>query len=66
MHVYYTNMNLLAMKSNDYSYNTDDPECSDVDNGGCSDTCIDTPGSYYCTCHPGYYLTGNGKTCKGN
>ena len=27
-------------------------------------TCTDTPGSYQCTCNPGY--TGDGRTCIGN
>lgn len=27
-------------------------------------TCTDTPGSYKCTCNPGF--SGDGKTCIGN
>jgi len=39
-------------------------ECA-INNGGCSAlaTCTDTPGSFTCTCLPGY--TGNGFTCGG-
>lgn len=44
--------------------------CEDVDEcqrlGGqpCSQTCINTKGSYSCTCHPGYSLEPDGHTCK--
>lgn len=41
-----------------YEYNfiyTDIDECK-VGNGGCNDTCVDTDGSYSCTCHAGYEL----------
>ncbi|KAB1257521.1 Low-density lipoprotein receptor-related protein 2 [Camelus dromedarius] len=44
--------------------------CEDVDEcrklGGqpCSQTCINTQGSYSCTCHPGYLLEPDGHTCK--
>lgn len=41
----------------------DKNECA-VNNGGCSQLCTDTPGSYYCHCHPGYRLVDN-KTCDG-
>ncbi|XP_026472209.1 low-density lipoprotein receptor isoform X2 [Ctenocephalides felis] len=37
-------------------------ECT-VNNGGCSQTCVDTPASYYCDCLPGYHLTTN-TTCE--
>ncbi|EEB15646.1 Very low-density lipoprotein receptor precursor, putative [Pediculus humanus corporis] len=33
-----------------------------IDNGGCSQLCVDTPGSYYCHCHEGFKLIDN-KTC---
>ena len=33
----------------------DIPNC-DFDNGGCNGTCINTNGSYYCTCDAGYTL----------
>ncbi|CAH1245435.1 SCUBE2 [Branchiostoma lanceolatum] len=32
-------------------------ECSS-DNGGCDHTCVNTDGSYYCTCQSGYRLSG--------
>ncbi|XP_078703823.1 uncharacterized protein LOC144928916 isoform X2 [Branchiostoma floridae x Branchiostoma belcheri] len=36
---------------------TDIDECSNND-GGCDHTCENTPGSYTCSCHPGYQLSG--------
>lgn len=38
-------------------------ECA-VNNGGCSQLCTDTPGSFYCHCHEGYRLVDN-RTCIG-
>ncbi|XP_065165067.1 very low-density lipoprotein receptor-like isoform X2 [Atheta coriaria] len=34
-----------------------------VDNGGCSQKCVDSPAGYYCDCNQGYKLVDN-KTCK--
>ena len=31
----------------------------------CSQKCINTPGSYVCTCNPGYFLSADGHTCFG-
>uniref|UniRef100_A0A914SFM9 EGF-like domain-containing protein n=1 Tax=Parascaris equorum TaxID=6256 RepID=A0A914SFM9_PAREQ len=39
-------------------------ECG-VDNGGCEQLCENTPGSFQCSCKPGYILTYDGKTCEG-
>nr|CAA03855.1 lipophorin receptor [Locusta migratoria] len=36
-------------------------ECA-VNNGGCSQKCVDTPAGYYCDCLPGYKLVDN-HTC---
>lgn len=38
-------------------------EC-DINNGGCSQNCHDTPGSYFCSCHEGFTLVDN-RTCDG-
>ena len=43
---------------------TDIDEC-DTNNGGCSQTCTNTPGSRVCSCNTGYRLSGDGRTCLG-
>ena len=43
---------------------TDINECVN-NNGGCSDGCNNTEGSYYCTCSSGYELSGDNVTCIG-
>ena len=37
-------------------------ECLD-DNGGCQYNCHNTPGSYHCTCPPGFELNDDQKGC---
>ena len=37
-------------------------ECR-YNNGGCTQICVDTYDSYYCTCRPGYRLAVNDYTC---
>ena len=39
-------------------------ECEDH-NGDCGHNCIDTTGSYYCTCDDGYKLDDDDLTCHG-
>ena len=39
-------------------------ECSS-NNGGCGGTCVNTAGSYHCTCPAGYSLAPNSHTCNG-
>ena len=39
-------------------------EC-DRGNGGCSDGCTNTEGSYQCSCPEGYQLMEDGHTCEG-
>ena len=34
-------------------------------NGGCEDNCVNTEGSFRCSCPKGYDLSGNGKACQG-
>jgi len=43
---------------------TDVNECQ-TDNGGCTQTCYNTDGSYQCTCDKGYELTDDDHTCAG-
>ena len=40
-------------------------ECS-IGNGGCQQTCVNTPGSYHCGCRSGYKLTNDNTTCEGS
>ena len=44
---------------------TDINECS-IGNGGCQQTCVNTPGSYHCGCRSGYKLTNDNTTCEGS
>ncbi|KAL3278791.1 hypothetical protein HHI36_016314 [Cryptolaemus montrouzieri] len=44
-------------------YFTDKDECSS-NNGGCQHDCINSLGSYICTCHSGFILDENGRDCK--
>ncbi|XP_013399408.1 sushi, von Willebrand factor type A, EGF and pentraxin domain-containing protein 1 [Lingula anatina] len=46
-----------------YCEGRDFNECQ-VNNGGCQQTCLNTEGSFRCTCRQGYNLTADGKTCK--
>ena len=39
-------------------------ECID-DNGGCSDSCTNTIGSYYCSCNSGYTMNTDKHNCTG-
>lgn len=42
-------------------------ECKDPVNinGGCSQICENTPGSYHCSCKNGFVMLSNKKDCKG-
>ena len=45
---------------------TDFNECME-DNGGCSQICTNSPGSFECECHDGYHFFANSTThCTGN
>ena len=39
-------------------------ECS-ISNGGCEEICINTDGSFICSCHQGYMLRDDNRTCTG-
>ena len=45
-------------------YFTDINECL-TNNAGCSDICVNTDGSYQCTCGSGFELDSDNHTCKG-
>ncbi|XP_048459036.1 bone morphogenetic protein 1 isoform X3 [Rhincodon typus] len=42
----------------------EEDECSRHDNGGCEQQCVNTLGSYKCTCDPGYELAADKKSCE--
>ena len=50
----------------DYNYivAADINECN-INNGGCSDICENTVGSYQCRCNQGFVLQSDGQTCSG-
>ena len=43
---------------------SDNDECS-ANNGGCSHTCVNTPGGHRCECPAGYTLDKDAKKCGG-
>ena len=43
-----------------YAFDVD--ECANS-NGGCDTLCINSPGSYSCSCNTGYMLLLDGRTC---
>ena len=45
-------------------YILDVNECA-TNNGGCSQICTNTDGSFVCSCNPGYTLAADGVTCNG-
>ena len=47
-----------------HNYCLDIDECRDND-VGCTQNCVNTPGSYYCSCNTGYSLASDGHTCEG-
>ena len=44
--------------------NKDVDECM-TNNGGCSDTCDNTDGSFVCSCDEGYMLAADNLDCEG-
>ena len=47
------------------SSSADVDECSDPELNECDHTCINTNGSYICSCPPGHYVDLDGHTCVG-
>ncbi|XP_077334553.1 uncharacterized protein LOC143975874 [Lithobates pipiens] len=50
--------------SNEMNLCIDINECKELDPPPCSQSCINQNGTYSCTCHPGYFLEGDGHRCK--
>ena len=48
-----------------FTTHADVDECVE-DTDGCSQICTNTPGSFECSCDPGYVLAEDGFTCTGN
>lgn len=53
-----------------YKLAADNHTCEDIDecalnNANCSHLCLNTPGSVFCLCPDGFYLTNDWKTCQG-
>lgn len=53
-----------------YKLAADNHACEDIDecalnNANCSHLCLNTPGSAFCLCPDGFYLTDNWRTCQG-
>jgi len=44
---------------------TDLNECRVFYNGGCQHNCVNTIGSYFCTCDRGFFLSKDGQSCEG-
>ena len=42
----------------------DQDECA-LGTHDCAQVCINTPGSYTCSCNPGYELADNNRSCNG-
>ena len=40
-------------------------ECKNSTTNDCQQECINTPGSYACSCKSGYLLNDNNQTCEG-
>lgn len=55
---------LLCSYDHEYCF-SDINEC-EKNNGGCSDNCTNTFGSFFCTCPEGFKLKLDDRTCEGN
>lgn len=47
-----------------FFFHADVNECL-VDNGGCHHDCVNTIGTFYCRCYPGFQLDYDNKKCIG-
>lgn len=61
--LYWCNMALLKFSLSPPSLPPSDVDECLITNGGCSQGCVNTVGSFYCTCLFGYTLQADGRTC---
>ena len=57
--VYYIVLKIIDLRFIDIN------ECLN-NNGGCTHTCVNKPGSYECQCNEGFYTNDSGRNCLGN
>ena len=57
-------LSVVRVKKEIIFHTTDINECLSS-NGGCSQICINSIGSYNCSCQSGYVLLSDNKTCSG-
>ena len=60
----YSNNSLLLHTYTSQYLDVDECEMSEL-GGMCSQTCVNTPGSYECQCNISYRLSSDGFTCEG-
>lgn len=64
-HLKYWPLACFTVCSSFVSYSADVNECRSTTTNQCQQNCTNTVGSYTCTCHTGYRLNGDGRTCSG-
>ena len=57
-------MTLIYVSIFKYNQLSDVDECT-LGSNGCNQNCVNTEGSYLCSCFAGYHLMSNQKTCVG-
>ena len=57
-------VDLLCIQLEPFVSLSDIDECS-VENGGCSQVCVNKPGSFECRCMKGYQLQDDKMMCEG-
>jgi hypothetical protein len=58
--------NIMWLMYRDRTKCVDINECMETRNGGCTMDCINTQGSFFCTCSDNYVLDTDERTCTGN
>ena len=63
-------LNISVVNMAVWNFSTGTKSCGPVNecdfyNGDCSQMCVDTDDSYYCSCHKGYKLAPNAYNCPG-